>query len=238
MVFRGLIAGFIVISLQAGVCQAKGSVTWPDCRKAEASMGPSGDIYINGVRVGRNASGFRTNCVGDVAWISRDGNIYLNEEQLGSGVSLDYKIAPFAHVVAWSGAGGSMNKNRSRLGSGVSTFDIAPYTGTIAWKTAAGEIYKDSEWVGYNANSYSLSDYGVLAWSSADGNMYKDLERLGRNAGSFRISATSGDVVWLDTGFNLHRNSLRIAAGVNSFDLDQDGRILWTDMSGMSHTAE
>lgn len=238
MEFRSLIVGLIFISLQAGVCLANGTVDGPDCRKAEASMAPSGDIYLNGARIGRNASGFQANCVGDVAWVSRDGYMYLNEEQLGSGASFSYRIAPFAHVVAWSGAGGSMNKNRSWLGSGVSTFDMAPYTGTIAWKTASGEIYKDSEWLGYNANSYSLSGRGVLAWSSTDGNMYKDLERLGKNAESFRINAASGDVVWRDTSFNLYRNSLRIAAGVNSFDLEQDGRILWTDMSGMSHTAE
>ncbi|HAH31974.1 MAG TPA: hypothetical protein DCL44_06645 [Elusimicrobia bacterium] len=210
-------------------------VVWPNCQEASVSIDPSGDIYRNGDRIGRNASTFRVNCVGDVAWVTTGSEMYLNETQLGRNASFTYGISAFSSVVAWSESDGDMHKNDETLGRDASTFAIAPYNGVVVWKATDGDIYKDTEELGRNANSFSLSYKGIAAWSNTSGDMYRDAQQLGRNVRSFIISGNTGDVAWMSTGDELYKNSSQISRDAATFKINPDGQVLWVDRDGVSH---
>ncbi|PIR15101.1 MAG: hypothetical protein COV48_16225, partial [Elusimicrobia bacterium CG11_big_fil_rev_8_21_14_0_20_64_6] len=60
----------------------------------------NGEIFKNGVRLGRNSSSYQSNCDGLVMWTNSYGELYRETERVASRVS-SYDLAWFGDSYAW-----------------------------------------------------------------------------------------------------------------------------------------
>ena len=194
----------------------------------------NGEIFKNGVNLGRNASSYQANCDGVVVWQDSYGDLHLESRSLASRVS-QYDVAWHGDMIVWKDSYGNLHRGNDDLGR-VSNYTFVKYTGDVVWKDSWGDLYRNREKFGRAGSYLVTARTGDVAWQDSYGTLHRNNRELGRSQ-SWQISDRTGDVGWLDSFRNLYKNGDKVGSDVSRFTMREDGRLIWVDSWGNTHYA-
>lgn len=194
----------------------------------------NGELYKNGVKIGRNAQSHKANCDGLVVWVNSFGEMHRDDKKVASRVS-EYDLAWFGDAVAWKDNHGSLYRNDDDFGR-VSEYRFVKHTGDVVWKNSWGELHRNREKFGRAASYAVAARTGDLAWTDNFGVLHRNDKELGR-AQTWRISDRTGVVGWLNGFRDLYKNEVKLDESVGDFTMREDGKIIWVDRWGHTRSA-
>ena len=194
----------------------------------------NGEIIKNGVSLGQNASSYQANCDGLVVWQDNYGELYRETQRVASNVA-QYEVAWHGDVLAWKDTYGDLHRGNDDLGR-VDIYTFAKYTGDVVWKDSWGDLYRNREKFGRAENYAVAARTGDVAWMDSFGTLHRNGVELGR-AQNWQISDRTGDVGWLDGYRRLYKNGNQVGEDVNQFTVREDGKLIWVDSRGDTHSA-
>ena len=194
----------------------------------------NGEIFRNGVSLGRNASSYRANCDGLVAWQDSYGDLYSGDRKVADRVS-QYDVAWYGDIIAWKDSYGSLHRGGDDMGR-VESYTFVKYTGDVVWMDSWGDLSRNHEKFGRAGSYLVAARTGDVAWQDSYGTLHRNGVELGRSQ-SWQISDRTGDVGWTDSFRNLYKNGAKVGADVNQFTMREDGKLIWVDSWGNTHYA-
>ena len=194
----------------------------------------NGEIFKNGVVLGRNASSYQANCDGLVAWQDHYGDLYSENRKVADRVT-QYDVAWYGDMLVWKDSYGNLHRGNDDLGR-VDSYTFVKYTGDVVWKNGWGDLYRNREKFGRAGNYLVAARTGDVAWLDGFGTLHRNGVELGRSQ-SWQISDRTGDVGWLDSFRNLYKNGAKVGSDVNQFTMREDGKLIWVDSWGNTHYA-
>ena len=114
----------------------------------------NGEIFKNGISLGRNASSYQANCDGLVAWQDNYGDLYSENRKVADRVS-HYDVAWYGDMLVWKDSYGNLHRGNDDLGR-VESYTFVKYTGDVIWKDSWGDLYRNREKFG-RAGSYLVA---------------------------------------------------------------------------------
>ncbi|MEK7382025.1 MAG: hypothetical protein AAB262_01920 [Elusimicrobiota bacterium] len=194
----------------------------------------NGDIFKNDELLGRYAASHKENCDGLVVWQDSYGDLYRDGVKIAAWVQ-GYDVSWHGDIIVWQDSYGVLFRNGTELGRAQS-YTLVKYTGDVVWQDAWSDLHRNQVKLG-RAQRYAVAERTAdVAWLDGFGILYRNDQELGR-AQSWAISDRTGVVGWLDSYRNLYKNGVQVATGVERFSMREDGRIIWVDSSGRSHSA-
>ncbi|MDE2142358.1 MAG: hypothetical protein KGJ84_08110 [Elusimicrobia bacterium] len=193
-----------------------------------------GGIFKNGQKIGDHAFTYRANCDGTVAWLNDSGELYRDAGSVADHV-VEFDVAWHGDTVVWKDSSGDLHRDGDDLGR-AEGYTFVKYTGDVVWRDGWGDLYRNREKLGRSQNYAVAARTATVAWVDDFGNLHRDGVELGR-AQTWQISDRTGDVGWLDEYQNLHKNGVQVGADVNQFTLREDGKLIWVDSWGVTHSA-
>ena len=194
----------------------------------------NGDIFKNDKFLGRYAASYKANCDGLVVWQDSYGDLYRDGVET-AGRAQVYDVSWYGDIIVWKDSHGVLFRSGRELGR-VQDYVFVKYTGDVVWPDSYGDLYRNQVKLG-RAQRYAVAERTAdVAWVDGYGVLHRNDQQLGR-AQSWVISNRIGVVGWLDIYRNLYKNGVPVATGVDQFTMREDGRIIWVDSSGRSHSA-
>lgn len=193
-----------------------------------------GELFKNGVSIGRDPSDYQAGCDGTVAWRDSYGGLYRETSKIADNISR-FDLSWYGGVIAWTDSYGELHRGGDSFGR-AENYVFVKYTGDVVWKDGWGDVYRNREKLGRAENYAAAARTGDVAWIDSFGTLHRNSQELGR-AESWQISDRTGDVGWLDSFHNLYKNGARVGTDVTQFYYREDGRLIWTDSWGVTHSA-
>lgn len=194
----------------------------------------NGEIFKNGVSLGRSASSYQANCDGLVAWQDSYGDLYSESRKVADRVS-QYDVAWFGDVLVWKDSYDNLHRGGDDMGR-VESYTFVKYTGDVVWKDSWGDLSRNHEKFGRAGSYLVAARTGDVAWQDGFGTLHRNNQELGR-AQNWQISDRTGDVGWVDSYRNLYKNGAKVGSDVNQFTMREDGKLIWVDSWGNTHYA-
>ncbi|MBI4675979.1 MAG: hypothetical protein HY748_00150 [Elusimicrobia bacterium] len=198
----------------------------------------NGDIYKNDEQIGARANSYKANCDGFVAWVDSYGDLYLDRKELASRTS-GFDLSWYGDTVVWKDSHGELYKHSAgatKRHDRVSSYTFLRYTGDVIWRDTWGDLHRNEEKLGRDSGHKIAQRTGDVAWKDSYGSLYKNRDLLGR-CSDFRIADRTGDVAWTDGYGTLYKGDKAVARYPSSWELREDGVLIWRDSSGHYHHA-